>query len=275
MQIHEIKPGIAACLTSNETANAGYVETKRGVIVVDTLDCPARGQDLAAAIAERTKAPILLVFNTHYHYDHTFGNQAFAAPVIAHCALAENLAGALAVDLAPEALDEWLAESPEDHWLVDELQITYPSIAFHQRLVADLEPFHLVLQHIGGHTTDSSVMDLPEEGVLFAGDLVFEGRVPYRREAHIGRTVAGLRQLEQLGDRTIVPGHGALCDMSYVTRTRTYLETLLDAVGQMVKEGLETWQILASERLPQWWTDDRPDLLQADVARAVEECRRG
>ena len=56
---------------------------------------------------------------------------------------------------------------------------------------------------------------------------------------------------------------------------RTYLEALLDAVGQLVAEGCDTESILASDRLPQWWTDDRPDQVQANVVRAVEECRGG
>ena len=125
MHITEIRPGISDYLTSNDTANAGFVETQRGVIVIDTLDSPPRARELAAAITDRTAAPVLLVINTHYHYDHTFGNQVFAAPVVAHCALADSLAQALAVDLAPDSVQEWLSEAPEDRWLVDELQVTH------------------------------------------------------------------------------------------------------------------------------------------------------
>lgn len=164
---------------NNETANAGFVVTEQGVVVVDTLDSPARGRALAAAIQERTSQPALFVVNTHHHADHVFGYQAFAAPLIAHYSLADKLAESIARDLSPLDFAAWVAEHPEDRWLAEELEARYPNLHFDGRLVFDLPPHGLTLQHLGGHTPDSTIVDLPEPGVLFAGDLVFEGRVPF------------------------------------------------------------------------------------------------
>ena len=271
MHIDEIKPGVFACLMDNQTANAGFVVTERGVVVIDTLNSPARGRELAAAIKARTAQPVLFVINTHHHYDHVFGNQAFDAPVIAHCTLAEQLAEAAARDLMPVAIAARISEHPEDHWLADELELIYPNLIFTERLVIDLPPLRMVVQHMGGHTPESSVVDLPGEGVLFAGDLVFEGRVPFMRHAHIDGTLRALRQLERLGARTIVPGHGALCDMTYVGRLTDYVGDLRDRVQELIARGWNRGDVLGSDELPRWWTEDRPDLMRANVARVYDE----
>jgi glyoxylase-like metal-dependent hydrolase (beta-lactamase superfamily II) len=271
METREISPGVFACLTANETANAGFVTTERGVIVIDSLDTPQRGRELAARIEAVTRLPVLFVINTHYHADHVFGNQAFDAPVIGNCALADELSGYLANALTPSQIATWVEEHPEDCWLVDELEIVYPSVVFDRRLVLDLTPKLMVVEHLGGHTPDATIVDLPDEDVLFAGDLVFEGRVPFLLFAHFGDTLLALRKLERLGARTVVPGHGALCDMAYVKRLADYLEALIEKVVELHARGWDKEAVLDSQALPQWWTEDRPDVLEANIARLYEE----
>jgi glyoxylase-like metal-dependent hydrolase (beta-lactamase superfamily II) len=271
MKVTEIKRGTFACLTNNETANAGFVVTERGVIVVDTLDTPARARQLLAIIEGMVGQQILFVINTHHHYDHVFGNQVFDAPVIASSVLPEQLAQAADRDLSPVAIAAWVSQHPEDRWLAVELELVYPNLLFEQRLEIDMVPKHLNLLHFGGHTPDSIVVDLPEEGVLFAGDLVFEGRVPFLRHAHVGETIEALHRLERLEARTIVPGHGALCDMAYVLRFRDYLEALREKVAELVAQRLERGDVMESDQLPEWWTQDRPELLRANVARVYDE----
>jgi cyclase len=271
MQVREIKPGVYACLMANETANAGFVVTGRGAVVIDTLNTPARGRQLAAEVRRLAGRQVFAVINTHWHHDHVYGNQAFDAPVVAHCCLAPELAQSAARDLMPVAVAAWISEHPEDRWLADELELVYPSITFERQLVLDLPRARMAIRHLGGHTPDSSVVDLPEEGVLFAGDLVFEGRVPFLRQANILDTIQALASIEAMGPRTIVPGHGELCDTAYVGRLRGYLEALRERVGDLIARGREKADILDSDQLPHWWTDDRPDLLRANVERVYEE----
>jgi cyclase len=271
MEIRELKPEVFACLTANETANAGFVVTRREVVVVDTLSTPALGRELAAAIRARTEKPVFLVINTHHHSDHVFGNQAFDAPVVAHCALAGQLAQAAARDLMPLSIAAWVSEHPEDSWLAEELELVYPQIVFDRRLVFDLPPTPMVIQHLGGHTPESCIVDLPDEGILFAADLVFEGRTPFLRDAHIGDTIRALATMQGLGPRTIVPGHGELCNMGYVARLQDYLEGLRSGVQGLIAEGLDRAAVLDSDRLPRWWTQDRPDLVRANIAHVYDE----
>ena len=250
------------------------IGTERGVVVIDTLNTPAQGRRLASAVKDMTGSLVFLVINTHWHYDHTFGNQSFDAPILAHCSLASELAKAAARDLMPVAVAAWLSEHPEDRWMADELELAYPNIAFENRLTLDLAPFRMIVHHLGGHTPDSSVIDLPDDGVLFAGDLIFVDRVPFLRHASIHNTIQALGLIEALGSRTIVPGHGEPCDMAYVGRMRDYLEALQEQVGQLIARGRPRADILDSDELPRWWTADRPELVRANVERAYEEQMR-
>jgi glyoxylase-like metal-dependent hydrolase (beta-lactamase superfamily II) len=270
MQITEIRSNVFACLMANETSNAGFIVTDRGVIVIDTLDKPARGRQFAATIEAMIAKPVLFVINTHHHYDHIFGNQAFDAPVIAHNALAGELVRSIARDLSPLAIAARIADRPEDRWLADELEVIYPTITFERRLTIDLDPVHIVLQHLGGHTPDALIVDLPDEGILFSGDLLFEGRVPSLRQAHIEDTLRALRYLEALEARIVVPGYGQVCSLAYVTRYREYLESLRGKVEELILQGWEKGDVLDSEQLPTWWTGDRPTLLRANVARVYD-----
>lgn len=271
MEIKEIGSGVFACLMGNETANAGFVATERGAVVIDTLDKPAHGRQLAAAIKSRINQPVCLVINTHHHYDHIFGNQAFDAPVVAHHSLSKELAKAAAQDLMPVSIAAWVSAHPQDRWLADELELVTPNLLFQRRMLLEFPPVRMVVQHLGGHTPDTSIVDLPGEGLLFAGDLIFEGRVPFLRQANFDRLLKALRALERLGARTIVPGHGQVCDMGYVVRFRDYVEELLEKIQDLMTRGWEKGDILDSDQLPDWWTDDRPELLRANVARAYDE----
>jgi cyclase len=275
MQITEVKPGVFACLMANAAANAGFVASRLGALVIDSLHSPQKGRQLAEAVTAYTAQPVLLMVNTHHHSDHVFGNQAFDAPIIAHCALAGQLAQAAARDLSPEATAAWVADHPEDRWLIDELEIRYPNIVFEGHVLLDLPPKRIVVQHLGGHTPDSTVVDLPEDEVLFAADLVFEGRTPYLRDANFQATIVALRTLERLGRRTVVPGHGALCDMAYIARLRGYLEALTDGVRRLLGAGWSKEAILDSDELPKWWTADQPELQRANASRLVDELAGG
>jgi cyclase len=275
MQTVELRRGVFACLSPNAASNAGFVTSSLGTVVIDTLSSPQMGRQLAETAALHSDRPIVLVTNTHHHSDHVFGNQAFEAPIVAHCALAGELARVVAQNLTPDEVAAWVAEHPEDGWLRDELQIRYPNIVFDDHLLVELPPRRIAVQHLGGHTPDSSVVDLPDEEVLFAGDLVFEGRTPYLRDANFRECVAALRSLEKLGKRTVVPGHGVLCDMGYVTWIRDYLEALIDSAQRRLEAGWPAEAILDSGDLPGWPTADRPDLQRANIARLLAELAAG
>ena len=192
----------------NFISNAGFVVTSAGVVVIDGLGSPALATRLLAEIAKVTPLPVTHVIVTHYHADHIYGLQVFQAQgarVLAH-------RGALAY-LNSDTARQRMAVSRQD---------LAPWVDEHTRLVpADLwldGPHELVLggtriliKPLGpAHTPEDLAVYLPREQVLYTGDLVFRGRLPFVGQADSRRWIAALDELLGFGATVMVPGHGAL-----------------------------------------------------------------
>ena len=230
--------GLSALGTSanrNFISNAGFVVTKDGVLVVDALGSPALARELLAEIRRITPAPVRYVVLTHYHADHIYGLQVFkeaGAVVIAHQAGREYLNSDTAAlrlqasreELAP-AVDAQTRLVPADRW-IDE------------RTTLQLGGLDFVLQPAGpAHTPEDLVVWVPQLKLLFAGDLVFRGRIPFVGQADSGRWITALDTLLAFDAHIIVPGHGpasasARADLEL---TRDYLAYLRKTMGEAAR----------------------------------------
>ncbi len=265
MDIKQLTPRVYAALNHNSTPNAGIIVTDRGAIVVDTLGTPAAGSELSERAQALAGKPVTLVINTHYHFDHTFGNQSFSAPIAAHESLGGSLCEHVASELTPEEIAEHVAAHPEDAWLRDDFRLTPPQIGFIDRLTLQFGGPQVVVRHRGGHTACLSIVHVPEEGVVFASDLLFMGRTPFLRFADdIERWIKALRQIEAADAAIVVPGHGEPAATADVTRFRQYLGDLWGIVRRLAGQGKRKEEVLGAD-LPRW-ADDRPALQHANVA---------
>jgi glyoxylase-like metal-dependent hydrolase (beta-lactamase superfamily II) len=216
----------------NFISNAGFVVTPAGVVVIDALGSPQLARDLLAAIRKITPQPVKYVIVTHYHADHIYGLQEFkkaGATIIANRLALEyinsqtavNRLAASRVDLAPW-IDENTHVVPADQWLDGPHDLTLGGVRF---LIRPAGP---------AHTPEDEVVFVPSEGVLYAGDVVFRGRVPYVGEADSRHWIVALGELLKLNPKVLVPGHGP---MSTTPRedlelTRDYLSYLRDSMRQ-------------------------------------------
>ena len=265
MDITQITPHVYACLNHNTTSNAGIILTGSGPIIVDTLNTPVAGRELAARASGLAGSPPVLVINTHFHFDHTFGNQAFSAPIAGHESLAQTLATRYAAEFAPEEVASHIAEHPEDVWLRDDLRLVCPQISFLDRLTLDFGSPQVIVRHRGGHTPCLSIVHILDEGVIFASDLLFMGRTPFLRFADdMERWIKSLRQIEAMGASVIVPGHGEPAGIADVARFRQYLGDLWGEIRRMVRQGKSKEEV-AQANLPRWGGGDRPALQRANV----------
>ena len=220
----------------NFISNAGFVVTPAGVVVIDALGSPQLARELLAQIARITPLPVTHVIVTHYHADHVYGLQEFrqrGVRILAHRAALEYLnsdtaAQRLAVsrqDLAPW-IDGETQLVPADEWLDGARELVLGGV-------------RLQIQPVGpAHTPEDLVVFLPAERVLFAGDMVFRGRIPFVGQADSRQWIVALDQLLVLDPKVVVPGHGALSTSAHedLQLTRDYLAYLREAMGAAARD---------------------------------------
>ncbi len=226
---------IGSAANQNFISNAGIVVTSEGVVVIDALGSPPLAQRLIDEIATVTRLPIRMVIVTHYHADHIYGLQAFkakGAQIVGHKAAREYLhsdTARLRLEASRQELFPWVDETTRllepDRWIEDEATIRVGNTEF-------------ILRHVGpAHTPEDLVVYLPQAGVLFAGDLVFRGRIPYVGQANSRRWIDAIDKLMSFQARLIVPGHGPVSDqtLSDMRTTRDYLAYLRQTMGEAAR----------------------------------------
>ena len=238
--------GPASAANQGFNANAGFVVTDEGVVVFDALGSPALGAALRARIREITRLPVRHVIVSHYHTDHYYGLQAFkadGATVWAHGRAREYLRSG-----SPELR---LTERRESlfPWVNELTRVVHPdrTIDAETRFRLGGLTFHL-LPAGPAHTPEDLMMLVEEEGVLFAGDLIFAGRIPYVGDAD---SRAWLEALDRLGARPpsrIVTGHGppSKDGSADLAMTRDYLRFLRAEMARAVDDMLEFNEAYAS-----------------------------
>lgn len=220
----------------NFISNAGFFVTEEGVVVVDALGSPALAQELLREIHRVTPQALRYVVVTHYHADHIYGLQTLVqagAKVIGHASAREYLNSDTAqrrleasrIDLAPW-IDANTQLVPADQWLdTQESQFRLGSIDF-------------VVDHVGpAHTPEDVVVFVPQLGVLFAGDLFFQGRIPFVGQADSRLWIQALNRLMKYQPKIVIPGHGPASTnpMVDMTMTRDYLLYLRKTMGEAAK----------------------------------------
>lgn len=223
-------------LNKNFISNAGVVIGPTGVIVIDALGSPALGQQLIDEIRKLTDKPIQFVIVTHYHADHIYGLQSFidiGATVIAQ----ENAKEYLSSDTAQLRLQASRSELAP--WVNDDTHLVPASkwVSVDTRL--SLSGLDVDLIKMGpAHTPDDLAIYFPTEKILFAGDLVFRGRIPYVGNADSLGWIKSLDKLLSRDAKVIVPGHGPAStstteDLKF---TRDYLVFVRQAMEQAARD---------------------------------------
>lgn len=215
----------------NFISNAGFVVTPKGVVVVDALGSPALAQKLIKEISKVSKQKIIAVVVTHYHADHVYGLQEFkkiGAKIYAQgegrnyisSETAKQRLIASRVDFAP-----WVNEQtkllPADTWIDKQLKLKIGGVEF---LISRVGP---------AHAPEDLLVYIPSEGVLFAGDLVFRGRIPFVGNADSKGWLKALDEFEKFNPKIVIPGHGpqSINHIEDIRFTRDYLRYLRESMG--------------------------------------------
>ncbi|GEL27065.1 MBL fold metallo-hydrolase [Pseudonocardia sulfidoxydans NBRC 16205] len=207
-------------------ANTGIVVGDERVLVFDTRVTPTLGAELAHVVLAATGArpADLIVVNSHFHGDHVFGNGAFRGATI--LATTSTRAAELREWQRQVAIFERLR--PQDAADVRNAAVAPPTIGIGGPARIDLGGVEVELEPFGpAHTEGDLVAHVPDEGVAFVGDLVFNGHWPSMWDADVRGWLAALRRLGGSAAATLVPGHGPTGGQAMVARMADCLRFLV------------------------------------------------
>ncbi|GAA0928861.1 MBL fold metallo-hydrolase [Kribbella koreensis] len=252
----EISEGIYAYLQPDGSwwvNNAGFLVGRRGVISVDTCATESRTRDYQATIGKFSDQPVRTIVNTHHHGDHTWGNALFTgATIVAH----DHLRAQMEAFGPPAQLPFW---TPVE-W--GNLPLELPSLTFADRVTLWNDDLACEVRYVGqpAHTTNDSIVWIPERSVLFTGDLLFNGGTPFVLMGSVAGSIEVLETvLKPLNATTIVPGHGQLAGPSLIDDVLGYLRFIQETAENARAAGLSPLEAAQNTDLGQY-----ADLLDAE-----------
>ena len=248
------------------------------MLIFDTFFTPVALEELIGQIETLTKLPIKFAVNSHYHLDHTGGNQVLIArgvPIFAHdnVSLWQTTRNKrflpTAEDLQKRRADaaKQLNETPEDqkdrrtqlerqirrYEAMAAIKLTNPNVTFDSRFVQlDLGNCTVVLFTLPGHTGGDVFAYVPTANVIFTGDLGWSKTLPNLVDATVSDWVPTLDKiLVRFPTASFIPGHGNVAEASDIKSFRDYLDDLRARVRQGIADGLTVEQAKQQLKLPE------------------------
>ena len=246
----------------------GVILGGRDVAVIDTRSTPAQAREIADAVRELTRDPVSVVINSHWHFDHTFGNATFRpAPIWGHARCVDRL-----LELGEARRRRVARDMPE---LADDLRevvIDPPDRTFDERATVEVGDRVVELAYLGRAHTDTDIaITVPDaagsgRSVLFAGDLLEEGATPSFGDSYPLEWPDAVERLLPLATGAVVPGHGAVGDRAFVEAQLADLRALA-SLARRVHEGALDPEAAVAE------SPYSPDTSMAPLRRALRQLR--
>jgi cyclase len=216
--------------------NTGFLAGRHGVVSIDTCSTEARTRAYLASVAAVTSQPVRTLVNTHHHGDHTYGNCLLpGATIVGHERCRDE------VIAAGPAANRGLFEDVE--W--GDLTVTPPFLTYRDAITLWVDDLRCEVRYVGtpAHTTNDSIIHIPDRGVLFAGDLLFNGGTPFLLMGSVSGAIEVLEQvIRPLNAPVIVAGHGPVCGPSLIDDMLSYLRFVQDVARRGRQAGLTPLQ---------------------------------
>ena len=254
----------AVHMLQGQGGNIGVSAGPDGVFMIDDQYAPLT-DDIRAAIRKISKQPIRFVINTHWHGDHTGGNENLGkrgVVIVAH----DNVRQRMSSEQFIRAFGKKVLPSPA---------VALPVITFGDRVTFHLNGDEIRVRHVSpAHTDGDSIIHFVQSDVLHLGDIFFNGMYPFI-DLSSGGSVDGMitaaqTALNLAGPKTkIIPGHGPLTDKSGL---QAYADMLGDIRGRVqagVKKGQSLKQVQKSKPTAKWDADWTGGLLEPDAFVAI------
>jgi len=218
-----------------------------GIFLIDDQYAPL-SEKIMAAIAEVQEGPVRFVLNTHWHGDHTGGNENFGetgSVIVAH----ENVRARMSVDQFNELFDRETPASPEG---------ALPIVTFSEGLTFHVNGLTLEVIHFArAHTDGDAVVRFAEANVIHTGDIVFDGLYPFidvDSGGSIDGVIAACAAILEMADAQtkIVPGHGPVLGRTEVSAYRDMLVEIRARVATRIEAGDDLEAVKASRPTADW-----------------------
>ncbi len=284
MELREIGDDVYACLQEDKGlgySNSGLVNRAGGLVVDTFWDLP-HTREMIRHYERVWQGPARRVLNTHRNGDHCWGNQLFPeAEIIGHRLCAEGMAQESpelmqALRNADDADDPAVAAFARalSDWDFSDIAIRPPTTLIDERLALDLDGIRAELLYVGpAHTAGDVIVHLPDQRVVFTGDILFRLCTPIGWEGTTDQWLSALDRVVALEPEVIVPGHGPLCGVEGPREMRAYLEYVRDESKRGFEAGLSALETARKLDLGPYadWTE--PQRLVFNVERAFRELR--
>ena len=221
--------------------NIGVSIGEDGIILIDDQFAPLTDK-IMAALAELGDGPIRFIINTHFHGDHTGGNEnmgAAGAIIVAH----DNVRARMSVDQFRKILNGPVAAAAKGAW---------PVVTFNDRVSLHLNGHELKAMHVShGHTDGDSIIHFTGENIIHMGDLFFNGFYPFI-DVDMGGNVKGVIKAAEMvlahsdNETQIIPGHGPMAGKADLRAYHDMLQTISGRVRHMIDEGMTLDEVVAA-----------------------------
>ena len=258
--LQRMAPGVYAYIQAGglNVSNAGLIVGDDEALVVDSLYVRPMTQAFQEAVRKATRKPVRKIVCTHHHADHTLGLTWFERdiPVIAHRHMRERMIET-GLDLA-----HYRGVNPEYADELKRLKQRFPDVTYEGGMTLRLGKRVVELHHLGhAHSKGDTVVYLPEERVLFTGDICFHYVTPATFDAHVGGWIrVADKILKTFPVETIVPGHGPPGDKRALEKTLGYLRLVRREAKKRFEKGMPPKR--AAREIPlgvyaEWMKPDR------------------
>ena len=276
-QLEQISDGVFGAISSDlgfTVANAGIVDFGDFTLVWDSFASAVAAEDLRHAAEELTNKPVSMLVNSHFHMDHSRGNQALANCQIISSTTTRDLMRERFERFQHEAVKfpDWLEntrqkleqekdatkrkiltaqvrELESELEIVKSLKPTFPSLTFQHSLELHGLKRSAKILEFAGHTGSDSVLLIDDE-ILFAGDLLLSKHLGFMGHGNPELWLETLTKLEALNFKTVLPGHGKPSDRQLMPNMRAYILQMLE-LGKSVQSPDDLEQI----EIPQAWRE--------------------
>lgn len=284
MQLRSLAPDVYACLQEDRglgTSNSGLLNRGGGMVIDTFWDLP-HTRAMIDLYARVWREPAQRVVNTHHNGDHCWGNQLFPqAEIIGHRLCAEGFHKERpellqAISLLGGNPDPALASLAVAFagWDFNGIELRPPTTLFDSRLQIDLDGLAVNLIHVGpAHTAGDAIVHVPEQRIVFVGDVLFRLCTPIGWEGTFKRWLTALDEIAALEPDLIVPGHGPVCGIEGLREMGNYLRYVRAEAQTYFAQGLTAVEAAKRIDLGPYANWTQPERIIFNVERAYRELR--